>query len=142
MAETTESGTILASLNHLKDDPLYQKERPYEIWLDEAPEGLPKTNVQFELHHNIPVTDTRSVGLHEFNVEDQGFQFLHQPFPDQFVISGSDAANSSPEQREAILGYLEYMAGFLCQSLGGTKAVCYDWRVSLRFSSPTANKAV
>lgn len=131
MAEIIVPHTILASLNHLKDDPLYQSERPYEIWLDEVPEGLPKTNVQFELHHNISLVDARSVGLETFSVEEQGFQFLHQPFPKQFIISGSDAANSTPEQRQAILGYLEHMADYLCESLNGTKAICYDWRVSL-----------
>jgi hypothetical protein len=131
MAEGAIPYTTLASLNHLKDDPLYRIERPYEVWLDEVPKGLLKTNVKFELYHNVPVVDARSVGLDTFSIEEQGFQFFPQDFPHQFTISGSDAANSSPEQRQAILGYLDYMGDFLCESLGAERAVCYDWRVSI-----------
>ncbi|KAH8587397.1 hypothetical protein B0O99DRAFT_694565 [Bisporella sp. PMI_857] len=126
----------MASLNHLKDDPLYKVQRPYEFWLDEQPDGLPKTNVQFELYHNVPVVDARAVGMETFSIEEEGFQFLHQQFPDQFEISGSDAANSSPEQRQSILEYLEHMAGFLCKSLGGERAISYDWRVRRSRNSP------
>lgn len=136
MSGTTQSQSVLASLNHLKDDPLYRTERPYEVWLDNVPEGLPKTNVQFELQHNVPIVDARSVGLETFKIEEHGFQFLEQRFPTQFAISGSDAANSTPEQREMILGYLDHMGEFLCKSLGGQRAVCYDWRVRRSRNSP------
>jgi hypothetical protein len=134
MTDIAAPNTVLASLNHLKDDPLYQAQRPYEVWLDEKLlNGLPKTNVQFELYHDVPVVDVRSVGMETFSIEEEGFQFLHQEFPDHFEISGSDAANSSPEQRQSILGYLDHMADFLCKSFGGEKAVSYDWRVSTAF---------
>lgn len=113
---------ILASLNFLKGDPLYKTVRPYEVWLDDKiPAGLPKTNVDFQLYHNIPIIDARAVGLHTFSIEEEGFEFLLQSFPQQFEISGSDAANSSPEQRQSILGYLDHMADFLCKSFNGER---------------------
>jgi hypothetical protein len=132
MTELASTNTVLASLNFLKDDPLYKTVRPYEVWLDDdIPAGLPKTNVEFELYHNIPIVDARAAGLETFSIEEQGFEFLYQNFPHQFEIGGSDAANSSPEQRQSILGYLDHMADLLCRSFDAEKAVSYDWRVSV-----------
>jgi hypothetical protein len=131
MTGLSSATTVQASLNFLKDDPLYKTVRPYEVWIDDKmPAGLPKTNVKFELYHNIPIIDARAAGLDTFSIEEQGFEILFQNFPHQFEISGSDAANSSPEQRQSILGYLEFMADFLCKSFDAEKAISYDWRVS------------
>ncbi|KUJ20457.1 uncharacterized protein LY89DRAFT_666129 [Mollisia scopiformis] len=116
------ANNLQVSLNFLKEDPLYKTVRHYEVWLDDKiPAGLPKTNVKFELYHNIPIIDARADGLDTFSIEEQGFEFLFQKFPRQFEISGSDAANSSPEQRQSILGYLDLMADFLCGSPNGIK---------------------
>lgn len=137
MTELASANTVQASLNFLKDDPLYKTVRPYEVWLDDnIPAGLPKTNVEFELYHNIPIVDARAAGLETFSIEEQGFEFLYQNFPHQFEIGGSDAANSSPEQRQSILGYLDHMADFLCRSFDAEKAVSYDWRVRRSRNSP------
>lgn len=134
MTKFAPTNTVVASLNFLKVDPLYKTVRPYEVWLDEKiPAGLPKTNVEFELYHNIPIIDARVFGLDTFSIEEEGFEFLPQVFPRQFEISGSDAANSSPEQRQSILGHLHHMADFLCKSFDGGKTISYDWRVSMRF---------
>lgn len=129
MATEAVSSPFLASLNHLSDLLDYKVERPFEIWLDKIPEGLEQTNVKFELQHNIPITDARSIGLDQFDIELHGFEFLKQKFPTQCVISGSDSANASDEQRAAILEYVNIMSDFLCETYGGVKAVCYDWRV-------------
>jgi hypothetical protein len=134
MTSLIQHAAVVASLNFLKDDPLYKTVRPYEIWLgDKIPAGLPKTNVEFQLYHNIPLVDARAVGIGTFSIEEEGFEFLHQEFPRMFEISGSDAANSSPEQRQSILGYLDHMAAFLCKSFKAEKAISYDWRVSWCF---------
>jgi hypothetical protein len=117
------------SLNHLKDLPLYATEQPYEIWLDQVPEGVRQTNVEFELYHDIPIRDARAVGLDSFNIDDQGFEFLCHEYPQHLSISGAEEVNETPEQRRAILEYIDIMASFLCETYGGTKAVCYDWRV-------------
>jgi hypothetical protein len=42
MIDIAAPNTILAFLNHLKDDHLYQEQCPYEVWLDEKTPGLPK----------------------------------------------------------------------------------------------------
>ncbi|KAI1311973.1 hypothetical protein F5Y03DRAFT_381800 [Xylaria venustula] len=136
MATDTVSDQILASLNHLSGVNDYKKERPYEIWLDQLPRGLEQTNVRFELHDNIPVTDARSVGFDQFDIELHGFQFLQQEFPVQCRIDGSDSANASDEQRAHILSYIDIMSDFLCQTYGGVKAVAYDWRVRRSRDSP------
>ena len=129
MATEVLNAPVLASLNHLSDLVDYKVERPYEIWLDEVPHGLEQTNVKFELQHDIPIIDARSVGLDHFDIELHGFEFLKQRYPAQCVISGADSANASEEQRSAILEYIRIMSDFLCEKYGGVMAVCYDWRV-------------
>jgi len=129
MTATVGYHTFPVSLNYLSSTPLYQEEKPYEIWQEDIPTGVQKTNVKFELYDDIPIHDARELGIETFNIEKQGFEFLRQEYP-HCNIRGTDDRNASPEQRDAILEYLDIMAKFLCERYGGTKAACYDWRVS------------
>jgi hypothetical protein len=128
--------TFQTSLNYLSSTNLYDKEKPYEIWLDEVPAGLRPTNVAFQLYPDVAVHDARAVGLDSFSIEEHGFEFRRHPFPkDRCPISTAEDAIPTNEQRDAILSYIDVMNKFLRESLGGEKAVCFDWRVGGRFLS-------
>jgi hypothetical protein len=113
------------SLNHLRDLPKYRVEKPYEIW---APilSDQKKTNVEFELCHGIQVTDARP-RLESFDMEKQGFQFLHNPVPVTFNVE--DVQNQ--EGMAQLVTYLKEMANFMQSQFHTDKIVCYDWRVRL-----------
>ncbi|KAK3377335.1 hypothetical protein B0T24DRAFT_620990 [Lasiosphaeria ovina] len=131
------STAFQTSLNYLSSTNLYDKEKPYEIWLDNVPAGLRPTNVAFQLYPDVAVYDARAVGLDSFSIEEHGFEFRRHPFPkDRCPISTAEEAIPTNEQRDAVLSYIDVMNKFLCESLGGEKAVCFDWRVRQSKGTP------
>jgi hypothetical protein len=122
--------TIHAPLNHLKDDPIYQDEKAYEIWLETLDPGIPRTNVKFEVVKDVSLTDVRSLTQAELpSLDAHGFEYFHHPFPDSCNIRTADDIGHQPEQRQAMENYLVIMTDLLLSHFGGRKAVCYDWRV-------------
>lgn len=124
--------SFLGSLNHVRGLEQHQHERPYEIWLDQEdyyPTDQAKTNIVLQLSHNICIRDARSVGVRNFSIEEQGFQFIEHSMPKDCKISGNTDVNASLAQRTAVLAYINIMGDLLCQKFGGSKAICYDWRV-------------
>ncbi|KAJ8132508.1 hypothetical protein O1611_g1114 [Lasiodiplodia mahajangana] len=128
------STDLRISLNHLKDLPLYQIEKPYEIWAP-VDETQCKTNVQFEYCDGIPVADVRG-RQDEFDIETCGFSFLHHP-----VGLGLSAAEvKTDEGRLLVIRYLEEMSSFLQQTLSCRRVLCYDWRVRRANASSVSSK--
>ena len=121
-----------AQLNHLRDDPVYHDEVPYEIWADNFPEDTPRTNVRLNLVPGCPLTDVRSIAdeSQRPTLATAGFEWMHQKFPRETGLWGADDVNTAtPAQRQALDRYLVTMAAFLQERLGCAKAVCWDWRV-------------
>ncbi len=115
---------MFISLNHLKDLPLYQHEKPYEVWLPLANDSA-KTNVVFSYCHDIPVTDARP-NKQTFDIEEYGFAFLQHP-------AGLDLAAEdvkTDQGRKSVIRYLEDMSTFMQDYFKADRVLCYDWRVS------------
>jgi hypothetical protein len=122
----------LASLAHLCKDPRYQQEAPYEVWADEIPAQLPRTNVNLELIHDVPVTDIRSLENDLPALETHGFEWLHHPFPIETGIkTADDISFDTPEHRQGLEKYLASTIDMLKDRLGCDKVVCWDWRVRI-----------
>lgn len=126
--------TFLTSLNYLSDTTLYKTAKPYEVWLDEVPKGLQPTNVAFKLYHDRPIHDVREIGIDHFSIEEHGFEFHEQKFPESCPVSASEDDIPTEKQRKAVLEYIDVMNDFLCEKLGGEKAVCFDFRVGVHTS--------
>lgn len=135
--------SFLGSLNHVRGLEQHQHERPYEIWLDQEdyyPTDQAKTNIVLQLSHNICIRDARSVGVRNFSIEEQGFQFIEHSMPKDCKISGNTDVNASLAQRTAVLAYINIMGDLLCQKFGGSKAICYDWRIRRAQGSSPATR--
>lgn len=119
-----------ASLAHLCKDPQYHEEAPYEVWADEIPAQLPRTNVKLELIHDVPVSDIRTLGDRKPKLETHGFEWLHHPFPTGTGIKGADDISfGTPDRRQGLEMYLASTINMLKDRLGCEKVLCWDWRV-------------
>ena len=119
-----------ATLSHLRDDPLYDGEMPYEIWSDNVSADVPRTNVKLNIVPDCPLTDIRSLGKEQPELETWGFQWLKQEFPYHTGLSNADYVDyPRQKQLDTLEMYLDTMSEFLREKLGCVKVVCWDWRV-------------
>ncbi|EHK20636.1 uncharacterized protein TRIVIDRAFT_223951 [Trichoderma virens Gv29-8] len=120
-----------ARLSHLCDDPIYKEEVPYEIWADNVPKDIERTNVKLNIVPDCPLTDIRGLDDEDKpQLETCGFQWFHQDFPYHTGLHGADDVNTTTQaQSNTLDGYLTTMSDFLSERLGCEKVVCWDWRV-------------
>lgn len=139
----TVTSPITGSLSHLQDDPLYQTEAPYEIWLEEWANDVPRTNVKLELVHDFSLTDVRTLDASEKPCLDRnGVEWVQHHLPsDTGIHSADDVGSETIERRAAIAQYVDCVSRMLHEQFGCIKTICYDWRVrrsklTLPFTSP------
>lgn len=119
-----------ATLSHLRDDPVYKDEMPYEIWAENVSEGVQRTNVKLEIVSDCALTDIRTLGEKKPTLETWGFEWMHQNFPYDTGLHNADYFEYGMEkQLETLDRYLNCMSEFLQETLGCVKVVCWDWRV-------------
>lgn len=124
---------ITATLSHLSDDPLYKEEMPYEIWADEVSDDAPRTNVKLNIVSGCALTDVRSLKEEKPVLDTWGFEWFRQSFPHHTGLHSAEYIDYPREKQLDVLEkYLDTMSGFLRETLGCEKVVCWDWRVSHR----------
>lgn len=132
MALTMEAPFIptTATLTHLRDDPIYKEEMPYEIWADNVSESTQRTNVELDIVPDCPLTDVRSLGDERPALEKWGFEWIFQDFPYDTGLHSADCVDLETAKQRDVLGrYLNTMSDFLREKLGCEKVLCWDWRV-------------
>lgn len=108
--------SIVAQINYLNPDPLYDDERPYAIASDPPP-GLKKTNIT-QVAVETEVYNVRG-REDEFSLYSSGFQWVHH----------SLAYNVNVEQN--VDRYMEDMGVFLQSQLKASHVVVYDFVVGI-----------
>lgn len=117
-------------LNYLSHSPDWATEMPYEMWTMTVPEGLPRSNVRFQLQNDCEVIDIRSLPDGSKPVLDvHGFEVFHCPFPGLDQLSSIDNIGQDTNKQQAMRSYLSFMTEKLKEQYNGTKAICFDWRV-------------
>ena len=125
-----------AALSHLRDDPVYNEEMPYEIWADNVSDDAQRTNVELDIVPDCSLTDVRSLSGERPELEKWGFEWMHQDFPFHTGLHNAEYVEyPTLKQRDVLDQYLNSMSEFLRERLGCAKAVCWDWRV---YSAPAA----
>ncbi|KAK6350567.1 hypothetical protein TWF718_003757 [Orbilia javanica] len=108
-----------ASFAYLKDDELYETEKPF--YLDQvpnAPEGH-ITNLLYDVRQNVAVHDLRGNEL-SLSLESDLFCLLRAPVTGQYDLSRSeDMKKYSSETNELLKAHSSF-----------DKVICYDLRVS------------
>ncbi|KAF2009095.1 hypothetical protein BU24DRAFT_415441 [Aaosphaeria arxii CBS 175.79] len=118
-----------ATLSHLVDDPIYEEEEPYEIWADDLPVNVARTNVKLEIIPYCPLTDVRSID-EKPQLEKFGFEWMHQDFPHHAGLHSSDCVDLKPREQQNVLdAYVASMSDFPQEQLKCFQVVCWDWRV-------------
>jgi len=115
-----------ASLSFLDDLPLYETEKPYELWLpkEQLPKEIPLTNCQYREHKNVEIHDIRSSDLDlGFKASDAGFNFLHDPL--EFDFRGEHLLSSDGTM---LRKYLSRTVQKVQQEFSADKVLCFDWR--------------
>lgn len=95
-----------------------------------VPEGLPRSNVRFQLQNDCEVIDIRSLpdGLKPA-LDVHGFEIFRCPFPGLDQLSSIENIGQDADKQQAMRSYLSFMAEKLRDQYNGTKAICFDWRV-------------
>jgi len=129
-----------ARLRYIKWDDKFLTEKPYHLYMDPPP-GLPISNYTIipgpvETIHNLRGRED------DFNLNDNGFVVVHQPFP----LAGSSSSGASdmegtpeegvaPKIDETFINeiYLPSLESLLHRTLGHPPSECeiiwFDWRV-------------
>jgi hypothetical protein len=126
MMTTGSKEPLQISLAYLKDLPLYEKEKPYEIWM-QVPDDIPRTNCEFYEVKDIPLHDVRNLYLGDFDLETTGFKYLShetQYLPDPKIFQ-------QPGQEDSVAPYLAETAQLVKEVMNARKVMTYDWRVSI-----------
>lgn len=116
---------MFISLDYLSDLARYETEKPYEVFMQRIPEGLPKTNCEYTRHEGISISDARG-SEKAFSIEDSGFCFLQA---DSFPIPPAEAFEAS-ESRDVVIRYIQDCVSFTLKHVQAQRALCFDWRVS------------
>lgn len=136
MVSTIDSPFIpsTATLSHLCDDPIYEKEIPYKIWTDSVSESVQRTNVKLNIAPDCPLTNIRNIDKKP-ELETWGFEWMHQEFPYHTGLHNADYVELTTQvQRDVLDRYLSCMSDFLREKLECAKVICWDWRVNMLWS--------
>lgn len=117
------SDATTASFEYLQWQPLFEKQKPYEVFIPRASFGnrqdIPRSNLAFETRE-VPIRDIRG-SEDSFKLDIHGFEIVkHATGVENLKI------------REAVLGkYIAEMEAFLKAHLGdeGLRTFCFDHRV-------------
>ncbi|KAH6843148.1 hypothetical protein B0I37DRAFT_383847 [Chaetomium sp. MPI-CAGE-AT-0009] len=127
-----DEAVIHAPLNHIVRSPKWNDEKAYEMWVEQLPSELERSNVEFQVVPDCTITDIRSLPPAEQPILDrEGFQILHSPFAEfkEMGLSSIEHLDGDEGKRRAMRTYLASMTEMLRDHYGGVKAVCFDWRV-------------
>ena len=120
---SSKTSSVVASLKFIEWQSLYEKEKPFQVFLNLPPDATDKrtTNLVFE-DIFVEVTNVRS-SEDNFSLDRNGFEYL--VFPTQ--VKDFDARQTVEEY------YLPEVESMLRQNLGSTdiEIFFFDWRVRL-----------
>jgi hypothetical protein len=120
---------INATLTYLSDLPVYENEKLFEIWADNAPTELPRTNTEFTEHGDVLIEDLRYRPIQP-DLDSTGFTFLKHE--SACLPRAEDMLAAEPT--EMLYQYLEEVIELIKELLQADKVLCFDWRVSQRLT--------
>lgn len=115
-------GTVTATLNYLKRLPLYQTEKPFQLFLPAQHHATDQrlSNLEFE-GRETRIVDIRPK-LSTFDLDEHGFQILHAP------TKLAPTCFQDPKIVESL--YFDEVVNILKKLPGGYDRVfLFDWRV-------------
>ncbi|KAJ4024688.1 hypothetical protein NW752_003241 [Fusarium irregulare] len=128
------TGDTVISLGFLKDKPLYEREKPYVLFVGKPGIGKNETNTNVELEtvRDIPLRDVRGIS-DSFTLDKHGFQFIaHQQTFCDFEDEDLVKQLYLEEVKEVIQFHVPY----------AKKVHIFDWRRRKQFSPSEAKERV
>ena len=116
---------MLIDLSFLSDIPLYDKEKPYTLFVP-AQEGIEQSNCKFYVQNGISAEDVRG-HEHEYTLDECGFTFLKHE--SRLAIS-SYAFQSNRQDDSFVKEYLQEARQLVKTHVQAERVLCFDWRVS------------
>ena len=112
---------MLSDLAFLADLPVYEKEKPYRLFIPH-PE-TEDSNVRTEQHSQIEITDAREYES-TLRMDEQGFRILQSPSTAVQLL-----LQSTSNSDQLIDEYLQDMMATLRRKLKTKHILYFDWRV-------------
>jgi hypothetical protein len=115
---------MLASIEFLADLPLYKHTQPYELYAYPNNGSHKESNCEFKTAE-IEVSDIR--GKHaDYSIANNSFTIVKQATK---CVLDASVLEKAPEGNEVVNEYLKETMEIVKENLGGTKVICFDWRV-------------
>ncbi|CZR48094.1 uncharacterized protein FPRO_12704 [Fusarium proliferatum ET1] len=121
--------SVTAELSFLKDHPLYEVEKPYQI-ISGLAASTWQTNCVFESVPGIRIINCRD-HMSDFTIEANGFEFFKSPST-HLLDHGFVGSQEKNIRDEAIECYLRSTIAQARKRFNATEIFCFDWRVRSR----------
>jgi hypothetical protein len=120
---------VSATLSFIKPLDLYKHEVPYFLNIsgDSEAEQIIRTNLEYEPHENIVISDLRENGLEAHSIDMDGYAVLKH--------ETKARVNSFDDNVQT---YCEEIADLIFETCCASRVVCYDYRVSY-IALPSSN---
>lgn len=120
--------TVAASFEYLRWTPLYEKQKPYEVFLPLAKFGdkketVPRSNLAFETR-STTVQDVRGREA-SYRLDEHGFQFA------KHATAVSNLCDADAVDREYVPEMQAFLADTVLAGEGPVRTFCFDVRVRL-----------
>ena len=125
-------GTPRCTLRYISSLARYEAEPPYELWMEDVdiPASLPRTNVQWLAHDEVPLRDARSHSL-DMGLDTTGFCWLRHKSTCLPDLLSRRTGNFSYDEHQ-MRTYLDEAGALVKQLTCCDEVFVYDWRVLRR----------
>ncbi|RDW63724.1 hypothetical protein BP6252_11269 [Coleophoma cylindrospora] len=114
MLSLPEDVSRTASFQYIKHNPLHELEKPYRLNKFTPPDGLAMTNIEFETHSDVGLTDLRGYE-DSLDLERDAFKFINYP-------SAVEPENIG----ESLQTYCEESIQLIKDQLNPDRVICYE----------------
>lgn len=110
------------SLSYIAPLQLYDVEKPFGFNIDLGIPDEAQSNLQYDIHNNICLTDVRELVAGSLSCDEQGFKFVSHPQSSTYTFDPSPSG---------LRKYCQRMLEFVKEEFQAEKCFCYDIRVGL-----------
>lgn len=124
---------MITALRYLKEDPIFEKEVPYELFGHPNQPSERITNCHYVLRKGVVVHDVRDSN-EAFTLESTGFKYVKHQTKHPLKAEYFEKVGNTYKSDDVVTAYLEESIAVLKEQLGIDKVICFDWRVGSEFT--------
>jgi len=129
---------MITALRYLKEDPIFEKDVPYELFGHPNQPSERITNCHYVLREGVVVHDVRDSN-EAFTLESTGFKYVKHQTKHPLKAEYFEKVGNTYKSDDVVTAYLEESIAVLKEQLGIDKVICFDWRFRRSGAPPRGN---